>query len=152
MIEQGGWASSEGVRRSMRSNKSRDTLPELAVRRELHRRGYRYRVSMRPVPGLRRTADIVFTRRRVAVCLDGCFWHGCPEHHTVARTNADFWASKVKANKERDSQTTRLWRQAGWTVLRFWEHELVDQVVDSIALVLRSLQRPDSSEADVRAD
>lgn len=117
------WASSAGTRASMRANRSRDTGPELAVRRAVHALGLRYRVSVRPVPSLRRTADLVFTRARVVVFVDGCFWHGCPEHHTVAVTNADFWAAKVTLNRDRDIQTSRLLREAGWTVLRFWEHE-----------------------------
>lgn len=117
------WASSAGTRASMRANRSRDTRPELAVRRAAHALGLRYRVSVRPVPTLRRTADLVFTRARIAVFVDGCFWHGCPEHHTVAVTNADFWAAKVTRNRDRDVQTSGLLREAGWTVLRFWEHE-----------------------------
>src|SRR5690242_1595504 len=84
------WASSEGVRASMRANRGRDTAPELAVRRAVHRLGLRYRVSARPIASLRRTADLVFPRQRVAVFVDGCFWHGCPVHHTVAKTNAAF--------------------------------------------------------------
>ncbi len=107
----------------MRANRSRDTRPELAVRRAAHALGLRYRVSVRPIPTLRRTADLVFTRARIAVLVDGCFWHGCPEHYTVAVTNADFWAAKVTRNRDRDVQTSGLLREAGWTVLRFWEHE-----------------------------
>ena len=117
------WASSPGTRRSMQSNKGRDTKPELALRRAVHAMGLRYRVSYRPVPSIRRTADLAFTRVRIAVFLDGCFWHGCPEHHTVAKTNADYWASKFEKNRERDRQTDRLLEEAGWTVLRIWEHE-----------------------------
>lgn len=117
------WASSAGTRASMRANRGRDTRPELAVRRAAHALGLRYRVSVRPVPTLRRTADLVFTRAKIAVFVDGCFWHGCPEHHTVAGTNADFWASKVTGNRERDAETNRLLQEAGWTTLRFWEHE-----------------------------
>jgi DNA mismatch endonuclease (patch repair protein) len=107
----------------MRANKSRDTRPELAVRRAAHALGLRYRVSVRPVPSLRRTADLVFTRAKVAVFVDGCFWHGCPEHHTVAVTNAGYWAAKVIRNRDRDAETTRLLEEAGWISLRFWEHE-----------------------------
>lgn len=107
----------------MRSNKGRDTKPELALRRAIHARGLRYRVSIRPVPEVRRTADVVFTRARVAVFLDGCFWHGCPEHHTKSKTNSQYWADKVTANRRRDVQTDALLRQAGWLVIRIWEHE-----------------------------
>jgi DNA mismatch endonuclease (patch repair protein) len=83
----------------------------------------RYRVGAQPVPGLRRTGDLVFTRARVVVFLDGCFWHGCPDHHTVAKTNAAYWADKVAQNRLRDQETDRLLANAGWAVLRVWEHE-----------------------------
>jgi DNA mismatch endonuclease (patch repair protein) len=107
----------------MRSNKRRDTGPELAVRRAVHALGLRYYVDRRPLPGLRRTADLLFPRVKIAVFVDGCFWHGCPVHHTVARTNADFWADKVRRNRERDADTDRRLNEAGWRVVRVWEHE-----------------------------
>ena len=88
-------ASNDGVRKSMQSNRGRDTKPELALRRAVHALGLRYRVSVRPLPALRRTADLVFTKAKVAVFMDGCFWHGCPEHHTKAATNSEYWAKKV---------------------------------------------------------
>ncbi|WP_189237971.1 very short patch repair endonuclease [Planomonospora parontospora] len=116
-------ASSEGVRKSMRANKGRDTKPELALRRAVHALGLRYRVSIRPLPKIRRTADLVFTKAKVAVFLDGCFWHGCPEHHTKAVTNAGYWAEKVTRNRERDAQTDRLLAEADWVVIRVWEHD-----------------------------
>lgn len=119
----GSWASAEGVRRSMQSNRGRDTKPEMALRQAVHALGLRYKVSTRPIPKVRRTADLVFTRARLAVFLDGCFWHGCPQHHTVAKTNADYWATKVDANRRRDRQTDELLTDAGWEVLRVWEHE-----------------------------
>ncbi|MDT0330134.1 very short patch repair endonuclease [Nocardiopsis lambiniae] len=130
-------ALNEGVRKSMRSNKGRDTGPELAVRRLVHAAGLRYRVSARPVPTLRRTADLVFTRRRVAVFIDGCFWHGCPEHHTRARTNAAYWSEKVETNRSRDADTDRRLTEAGWTVLRFWEHEEPTEVAGRIVEAVR---------------
>lgn len=117
------WASSAGVRASMQSNRGRDTRPELALRSAVHALGLRYRVNVRPIPPLRRTADLVFTRARVAVFLDGCFWHGCPEHHTVAATNAEFWAAKVEGNRRRDRDTDQRLREAGWMSVRVWEHE-----------------------------
>jgi DNA mismatch endonuclease, patch repair protein len=107
----------------MRGNRRRDTGPELAVRRAVHALGLRYYVDRRPLSDLRRTADLLFPRLRVAVFVDGCFWHGCPEHHTIARTNADFWAEKVRRNRERDADTDRRLREAGWKVVRVWEHE-----------------------------
>lgn len=117
------WASSAGVRASMQSNKGRDTKPEVALRSAVHALGLRYRVSVRPIKQLRRTADLVFPRVRVAVFLDGCFWHGCPEHHTVAATNAEFWAGKVTATRERDRDTDARLEEAGWKTVRVWEHE-----------------------------
>src|SRR5690606_30154578 len=125
------WASNEGVRRSMQANRSRDTKPELAVRRAAHAFGLRYRVASRPLPGLRRTADLVFTKAKVAVFADGCFWHGCPEHHTKAKTNAAYWASKVERNRARDRETTLLLEEKGWVVLRFWEHENPEEAARS---------------------
>ncbi|MBW8485905.1 very short patch repair endonuclease [Actinomadura sp. PM05-2] len=107
----------------MQSNKSRDTKPEMALRRAVHAMGLRYRVSARPLPQLRRTADLVFGKAKVAVFVDGCFWHGCPEHHTKAATNAGYWSDKVVRNRERDADTNERLAEAGWAVLRFWEHE-----------------------------
>ena len=107
----------------MQSNRPRDTAPERALRSAVHALGLRYRVGLRPIPGLRRTGDLVFTRARVVVFLDGCFWHGCPAHHTVAKTNAGYWADKVLQNRRRDLETDRLLANAGWLVLRVLEHE-----------------------------
>ncbi|GGT91327.1 hypothetical protein GCM10010272_40230 [Streptomyces lateritius] len=107
----------------MQSNRGRDTRPELALRSAVHALGLRYQVSKRPIPTVRRTADLVFTRARLAVFLDGCFWHVCPEHFTVSKTNAEYWATKAKQNPARDRQTDRLLQEAGWAVLRVWEHE-----------------------------
>jgi DNA mismatch endonuclease (patch repair protein) len=118
--------------------RGRDTKPELLVRRELHRLGYRYRVNYAPVPGLRRTADVVFTKQRIAVFIDGCFWHGCPDHFVPPKTRAEFWAAKIGGNMERDADTTRLLGQAGWEVLRFWEHQTASEVVTTIVEVLSS--------------
>lgn len=107
----------------MQSNKGRDTKPELALRSAVHALGLRYRVDARPLKELRRTADLVFPRAKVAVFLDGCFWHGCPQHHTVSATNATFWADKVKNNTARDRDTDRRLEESGWAVVRVWEHD-----------------------------
>ncbi len=116
----------------MLGNVRRDTTPELAVRRELHRRGLRYRVDY-PLPmAPRRRADIVFTRQRIAVYIDGCFWHGCPEHGTSPTRNSDYWRPKLQRNMARDVETTLMLTQAGWTVLRFWEHQPPMAVADAI--------------------
>ena len=123
----------------MRGNRRRDTRPELAVSHRLHAAGLRYRVDLAPLPDSRRLrVDIVFTRARVAVLIDGCFWHGCPEHHRPARTNGEFWAAKIAGNRERDDRLDAMLRAAGWTVLRFWEHEDPDVVADSIEREVRS--------------
>ena len=116
-------ASSQRVANVMRGNRSRDTAPELSVRRLLHARGRRFRVNLRPVASLRRTADIVFTRHRIAVFIDGCYWHGCPEHHTTPKTNTAYWSAKVQGNRDRDVRVGALLADTGWTVLRFWEHQ-----------------------------
>ena len=107
----------------MQGNRDRDTLPELRVRRAVHASGLRYRVSTRPVADLRISADMVFRRSRVAVFIDGCFWHGCPEHSSTPRTNVEYWAAKIAANRDRDARAGRLLAAAGWTVVRVWEHE-----------------------------
>ncbi|BBY49437.1 hypothetical protein MARA_29050 [Mycolicibacterium arabiense] len=117
------WASSPEARARMQSNKSRDTKPELALRSAVHSLGLRYRVDARPLQALRRRADLVFPRAKVAVFLDGCFWHGCPVHHTVAAANASFWAEKVSTNRARDSDTDAKLAEAGWVSVRVWEHE-----------------------------
>ncbi|WP_433612582.1 very short patch repair endonuclease [Dactylosporangium sp. CA-139114] len=95
----------------------------MRIRRAVHALGLRYRVGIRPVPTLRRTADLVFTRVRVAVFVDGCYWHGCPAHHRPSRLNADFWEAKIAKNRERDAETDARLREANWTVVRIWEHE-----------------------------
>ena len=135
------WASSPASRKVMQGNKSRDTSPELAVRRRLHAAGLRFRVGYRPEPSLRRTADIVFTKQRIAVFIDGCYWHACPEHRTIARSNALYWSEKLARNVARDADTTEQLQAAGWTVLRFWEHEDPDAVAASVSAVVRRLGR-----------
>lgn len=135
------WASSEGTRASMRANKSRDTKPELALRRAVHRRGMRYRVVARPIKELRRTADLVFTRAKVAVFVDGCFWHGCPVHHTVAVRNAGYWAAKVERNRTRDADTDERLREAGWEVVRIWEHEDPEEAASRVEAAVLAARR-----------
>jgi DNA mismatch endonuclease (patch repair protein) len=120
----------------MRANRRRDTAPELALRREVHKRGLRYYVDTRPIPELRRTADLLFPRAKVAVFVDGCFWHGCPAHHTHARTNAAYWADKLAKNRARDQNTNERLRAAGWVVLRFWEHVPVSEAADQVQSVV----------------
>ncbi|MFI1353308.1 very short patch repair endonuclease [Streptomyces sp. NPDC020898] len=107
---------------------SKDTAAELAVRRLLHAAGLRYRVEY-PVPGMaRRRIDVAFTSVKVAVLIDGCFWHGCPEHATQPKANAEWWREKLDRNMARDRETTEQLVAEGWTVLRFWEHEAPEEV------------------------
>ncbi|MFE3318153.1 very short patch repair endonuclease [Nocardia sp. NPDC059195] len=134
-------ASSPAVRAVMRANRRRDTGPEMALRKELYRRGLRYRVDARPLAELRRTADIVFTTDRVAVFVDGCFWHGCPSHHRPAMKNSEFWNNKIDANRDRDRDTSTKLREAGWTVIRVWEHDRPGEAAEHIQAAIRSRRR-----------
>ncbi len=131
------WASSEAARKVMSANRRRDTRPELAVRRLVHAAGLRYRVDSRPIPSLNRRADLVFSRARVAVFIDGCYWHGCPAHGTRAKVNGDYWLAKIQRNRDRDAETNRLLRAAGWVVLRAWEHELPHEVAARVVATVR---------------
>ncbi len=120
----------------MQGNRKRDTRPELALRSELHRRGLRYRIDTGPLKSLRCRADIVFRRQKVAVFVDGCFWHGCPEHGTSPRTNATYWNAKIARNIERDRFNETELSAAGWAVVRVWEHEAPGDAADRIARAL----------------
>lgn len=122
----------------MQRQARRDTAPELAIRHELWRRGLRYRVDLPPLPGLRRRADLVFTKARVAVYVDGCFWHRCPIHATSPKANSDWWAEKLDANVRRDRDTDRRLEEAAWTVVRVWEHEDAEDAAERIERVVRS--------------
>ena len=125
----------------MRGNRSRDTSPELRVRSLVHRRGLRYRVAQRPIPTLRRTADLVFRRAKVAVNVDGCFWHGCEQHYKEPKTNTEYWRSKIEGNRRRDRETDELLEAEGWLVLRFWEHEDPAEVAETVESSVRSTGR-----------
>lgn len=116
-------ASSPAVLERMRRQRRRDTGPELALRRELHSRGLRYRVEYRPVGLSRRSVDVAFPRARVAVFVDGCFWHGCPEHSRATKSNTGWWASKIAGNRGRDADTDARLVEGGWAVVRVWEHD-----------------------------
>jgi len=125
----------------MQLQRERDTAPEMALRRELHRRGLRYRVDVAAVPATRRRIDIAFTRCQVAIFIDGCFWHGCPEHgrrqHDI---NGWYWPAKIAGNKERDADTDRRLGEAGWVVRRFWEHDDPLSAADEITALVRAAQ------------
>lgn len=113
----------------MRSNRPRDTGPEMAVRSALHREGLRFRKHLRPVAGLACTVDIVFPVARLAIFVDGCYWHACPEHGSYPRTNAAWWRAKLDGTRERDRRNARSLAMAGWYVMRVWEHEDVSAIV-----------------------
>jgi DNA mismatch endonuclease, patch repair protein len=122
----------------MQRQARRDTRAELLLRSELHRRGLRYRVHQRPVPAFRREADVVFRRARVAVFVDGCFWHGCPDHVSWPKANSAWWREKIQANVQRDRETDRALVDAGWVVVRVWEHEDPLRAADRIESTVRA--------------
>lgn len=132
-------ASSDAVRRRMQRQPSYDTQPELRLRSELHRQGFRYRLHRQVVPGTRRSVDLVFPTERVAVFVDGCFWHGCPEHGRAKhQTNAWYWTSKIERNRTRDLDTNERLAAAGWEVIRIWEHEEPVSGAERVAVAVRS--------------
>ncbi|WP_258306021.1 very short patch repair endonuclease [Kocuria rosea] len=124
--------------RAMSTLPRRDTSPELALRRLVHRAGLRYVVDA-PLPGLpRRRADLLFSRRKVVVFVDGCFWHGCPEHCRRPRANGGWWSQKIEGNMARDQDTDLRLAEQGWTVIRVWEHEPVDEAAARVVALVRS--------------
>jgi DNA mismatch endonuclease, patch repair protein len=141
--ERAGYPHPSSAARSanMRANRRVNTKPELALRRALHALGYRYRKDYRLdlASGVRVRPDIVFTARRVAVFVDGCFWHCCPEHGTQPASNTWYWEPKLARNVERDRAADTALAGAGWTVVRFWEHESIDAAV---AVVVARLGQP----------
>lgn len=132
---------SEDVRRRLRRQKTRDTAPEVALRRALHALGLRYRVDMRALPDLRRRPDVVFTARRVAVFVDGCFWHRCPVHAIPPKNNATWWAEKLQRTVDRDRDTNKRLDAAGWAVVRVWEHEDPHAAARRVAAVVLTRDR-----------
>jgi DNA mismatch endonuclease (patch repair protein) len=134
----------------MQGNRKRDTVPEWRVRRAMHALGLRYRVNLRLVlsPDVIVRPDIVFTRAKLAVFVDGCFWHGCPAHATQPRTNADYWQPKLRGNHERDARVDDALERAGWRVVRVWEHEqphLAALLIQAELLELRGLLQSERS-------
>lgn len=126
----------------MQSQRRVGTTPELAVRRAAHRLGLRYFVNRRPVPALRRTADLVFPTERVAVFVDGCFWHGCPQHaRGTIRENTWYWPEKIASNQRRDRDTDSRLLEEGWLPLRIWEHEGPCEAAHRIRNALRERHR-----------
>lgn len=136
------FASSAGVRSRMQVQRTRDTAPEVAVRQLLHAMGMRYRIDRAPLKGMRRRADIVFGPARVAVYIDGCFWHGCPEHgRTQTAANPEYWSAKMERNRARDADTDRRLAEAGWAVVRAWEHDDPAKVAADVCALVRRRAR-----------
>ena len=132
------YPTSPGVTAVMKGNPRAGTRPERAVRSLLHGRGLRFRKDFPVVAaGVKVRPDIVFTRRRVAVFIDGCWWHSCPEHGHKARSNTHYWGPKFERNKARDERANKALSEAGWQVLRFWEHEDYNAIADAIAAAVR---------------
>lgn len=133
------WAATPGIRSRMQLQRERDTAPEVRLRRELHARGLRYRLDQPVVPGTKqRRVDIVFPKAKVAVFVDGCFWHGCPDHgvrrHEI---NAWYWPHKIAGNQRRDADTDQRLQGAGWKVIRIWEHEDVARAARRVERAVR---------------
>lgn len=122
------------VRNQMRRMPRAGSTVEKAVRSVLHRRGLRFRVNYRGLPG---TPDIAFTRARIAVFIDGCFWHACPIHGTLPKNNRDWWEAKLRRNRERDLEKDAALEAMGWLVLHYWEHDDPDEIADEIEWVWR---------------
>jgi DNA mismatch endonuclease (patch repair protein) len=122
----------------MARTRGKNNPRERALRSALHRRGLRFRVHLAKVPGTKRTIDIAFTRLRVAIFCDGCFWHGCPIHGTAPKTNYEWWMNKIAANRVRDRDTDARLMESGWSVLRVWEHVSLD---DAVTQILAHLHR-----------
>lgn len=121
----------------MLANRGSETAPEIALRSILHRRGLRFRKHVAPLSGLRCQADVVFTRAKVAVFVDGCFWHRCPQHATFPKANAAWWRAKLEQNFERDRRNDQALAEAGWAVVRVWEHEDPSAAAGQIEALLR---------------
>jgi DNA mismatch endonuclease (patch repair protein) len=122
----------------MQGNRSQDTRPEVALRSALHRRGLRFRKGF-AIAGVPCRMDVAFTRDRLAVFVDGCFWHGCPEHGSTPATNASYWSEKLAGNRARDARIDAALHAAGWRVLRVWEHDDPDTAAERVQEVLRRL-------------
>lgn len=131
----------------MRGNRKVDTRPELAVRSALHRAGLRFRKSVTLTVGdVRVRPDVVFPGRRVALFVDGCFWHGCPDHGTQPRVNRDYWRPKLRRNVRRDRRVDDALQAGGWLSLRIWEHDVqgdVEGMVRRVQAVLRERVNPE---------
>jgi len=133
----------------MQANRSRDTRPEMAVRHLLFAHGLRYRVAYHPLPDNRRmTVDIAFPGVRVAVLIDGCFWHGCPDHYRLPRAHTEYWEGKIAGNVARDQRTNQALEDSGWEVLRFWTHEQADTIAIQVEKVVQEFRHHSLDQED----
>lgn len=146
MTNQRPFPSSHVASERMRVVRSRDTAAEIKIRRALHAKGLRYYVDCTVLPEVRRRADVVFPRLKIAVFIDGCFWHSCPLHRSQPKVNGAWWTEKLAANRQRDADTNRRLRRKGWLVTRVWEHESPNDAAAHIASIVaerRSSAQPD---------
>jgi len=134
-------ASSPDALKRMKNQRQRDTYPEIRLRSILHRMGFRYRTHLEPISGLRICADILFPKIKIALFVDGCFWHSCPEHGTVPKANRQWWKQKLATNVERDEKREKTLQSKGWTVIRIWEHEDPEIASQNIAKAVRQAYR-----------
>jgi DNA mismatch endonuclease (patch repair protein) len=139
--------SSPQARSRMQACGQKDTAPERALRAVLYRLGLRYRLDSRPIPGLRRKADILFPGLKIAIFVDGCFWHGCPVHATWPVANGRYWRDKILRNRNRDRDTDRRLAKAGWLSIRVWEHEAAPTAAERIRLAVQQ-RRAQRAEQD----
>lgn len=142
------WPSSPHVRSVMQANRKAHSGPELKLRSAIHGLGLRFRAVSRPA-GLRVVVDILFPRSKVAVFVDGCYWHGCPSHGTTPKTNPGYWIPKIERTRRRDQLNDEVLRQAGWEPIHVWEHESVDGAAQRIAATvrMRSTHKTDRSSS-----
>ena len=140
-------ASSPTVRKRMQSTPQADNPLERQIRSALHRRGIRFRTHYRLRNLPRRSIDIALVAKKIAVFVDGCFWHGCPRHGTTPKANRVWWVQKIDANKCRDAETNKILRKLGWKVLRIWEHERVETAAERVLRAQRG--RPRTQRAPI---
>lgn len=125
-------ASSPKVRRVMQNNTGRETKPEKILRKYLRQSGFRFHSNVKPMSDLNIKADIVFKKQRLCIFIDGCFWHGCPNHFKIPNTNSSWWREKIMDNRMRDMRQTKLLRRNNWKVIRFWEHQIIPDYLEKI--------------------
>ena len=129
------------VRNVMQANRGVDTGPEIRLRSLVHKAGLRYAIDVRPEADINRRADLVFRAAKVAVFVNGCFWHGCPKHYSSPKSNQRYWSEKVRRNRERDVETRFLLKRRGWRVLVFWEHQPAQSCSERVVSVVSERKR-----------